>query len=177
MCLGETKQFTGRVNRVHIQSVVTTLIMQYNNVTVQALKDAFWTAKERVFHADSRPKNKGPIHALCLQLFAKGIIHLDISNHTKIGTETIMDKDVSIVSGFDRAEPIESEKDDLRCLCVVFTRARTVFAVGGKMDSSRLHSAASTASKPLVSCSVLVRLDADAAAAMMFGDDMVVHYV
>eukprot|EP00956_Cyclotella_meneghiniana_P033009 scaffold92750_cov52-Cyclotella_meneghiniana.AAC.2 len=70
--------------------------MQYNNVTVQALKDAFWTAKERVFHADSRPKNKGPIHALCLQLFAKGIIHLDISNHTKIGTETIMDKDVSI---------------------------------------------------------------------------------
>eukprot|EP00956_Cyclotella_meneghiniana_P039460 scaffold172223_cov23-Cyclotella_meneghiniana.AAC.1 len=61
-----------------------------------------------------------------------------------------------VVSGFDRAEPpptpIESENDDLRCLWVVFTRAQTVLAVGGRMEmeSSRSHNnAASTASKQI----------------------------
>ena len=63
--------------------------------------------------------------------------------------------EAEVVSGFDRAEPIESDNGDLRCLCIVFTRARAVLAVGGRMESSRSHNAGSTAStsKPLVSFS------------------------
>lgn len=95
-CIGETNNFTGKVNRIHIQSVVTTLMMTNSNVTVQMLKDSIWDARGRIFHSQSQPQKKSPVHALCLQLFAKGIINLGVTNTSKIGTETIMNKDVCI---------------------------------------------------------------------------------
>ena len=96
MCLGETINFTGKVSRTHIQSVITTLMMTNSNVTIQILKDAIWDARDRIFIQQSQMKRKSPIHALCLQLFAKGIIKFCVNNTSKIGTESIRDKDVSI---------------------------------------------------------------------------------
>ena len=73
-----------------------------------------------------------------------------------------------------RAVPIESENDDLKCLCDVLRRARVVLVLEGMMECSLALRAASTASKPLVSLGFLARcLDADEAAAMMFGEDMI----
>ena len=46
--------------------------------------------KEDIFHADDVPsKLMGPIHALALQLLAKGIIELKVSDQTKVGTDNL----------------------------------------------------------------------------------------
>ena len=39
-----------------------------------------------------------PIHALCLQMVAKGIIALDVSDKTKVGTEDLQSSHVVITS-------------------------------------------------------------------------------
>ena len=70
--------------------------MTNSNVTVQMLKDSIWDARERVFDSQSQPQKKSPVHALCLQLFARGIINLGVNNTSLIGTESIRDKDVCI---------------------------------------------------------------------------------
>eukprot|EP00956_Cyclotella_meneghiniana_P018449 scaffold30718_cov36-Cyclotella_meneghiniana.AAC.1 len=95
MCLGETSEFTGPVHRNQIQSVVTTLIMQTNNVSIQSLKDAIWTARDRIFHSNSQPNRKGPVHALCLQLFAKGIILVLFWE----GTPCVAESSATVISG------------------------------------------------------------------------------
>ena len=60
---------------------------------VKALK----VDKDNIFHASDVPKDEmGPIHALVLQLIAKGIVALGISDSTKMGTAKLKDNDVML---------------------------------------------------------------------------------
>ena len=55
--------------------------------------------KDIVFHKDNIPGDAAPIHALCLQLLAKGIVELNIENKSLVGTDKLEAKHVNISLG------------------------------------------------------------------------------
>ena len=58
--------------------------------------------KEDYFHKNDVPKQlMGPIHGLALQLLAKGIIELQVSDHTKVGTKELNDKHILVALSID----------------------------------------------------------------------------
>ena len=60
--------------------------------------------KQDIFHEDDVPGQfMGPIHALALQLYAKGIIRLAVSDSTKVGTDKLNNKHIVVLmaSGID----------------------------------------------------------------------------
>ena len=46
-------------------------------------------------------KLMGPIHALAMQLLAKGIMELKVSDRTKIGTKKMNDRDIIVALSSD----------------------------------------------------------------------------
>ena len=74
---------TGRIH----QNKLSRLLIMFSTGRMQttgALFKFIKSYKGDIFHKNNVPhKMMGPIHALCLQLFAKGIIELGISNDKK----------------------------------------------------------------------------------------------
>ena len=52
--------------------------------------------KDIVYDKDSIPGDAAPIHALCLQLLAKGIVKLNIENKSLIGTSNLEAKHIDV---------------------------------------------------------------------------------
>ena len=52
--------------------------------------------KDIVYDKDSIPGDAAPIHALCLQLLAKGIVSLNIEHKSLIGTDKVEAKHVNV---------------------------------------------------------------------------------
>ena len=52
--------------------------------------------KKQLFHEDDVPKGTGmsQVHAICLQMVAKEIISMNVTDRTKVGTDKITRKDV-----------------------------------------------------------------------------------
>ena len=48
------------------------------------------------FEDDVPVKLMGPIHALAMQLLAKVIVELKVSDRTKVGTKSLNDKDIMV---------------------------------------------------------------------------------
>ena len=55
------------------------------------------SARDRKVHNLPKNKKTGQIHALFLQLIAKGIITYDVKDHTKIGTEKLRQDDLFLI--------------------------------------------------------------------------------
>ena len=51
-----------------------------------------------MFHKDDVPKgtDMSQVHAACLQVVAKGIISMNVTDRTKVGTDKITRKDVAV---------------------------------------------------------------------------------
>ena len=98
-CLGHTKQFTGLFHKRKLVSVLTTKIFSHTKAPPD-YKDFIKSIKQKkefIFHENNVPKKSmGPIHALLLQLVAKGIISVSISDVSKIGTDKLISKHVVI---------------------------------------------------------------------------------
>jgi len=68
-----------------------------NPLTPAAFMKLMKENKTRIFHADRIPKtNTGQHHALALQLFANGIIQLEMINNSKLGSNKITNDDFHI---------------------------------------------------------------------------------
>ena len=53
--------------------------------------------KEDYFYEDDVPRKlMGHIHAFAMQLLAKGIVKLKVSDGTKVGTDKLNDKDIIV---------------------------------------------------------------------------------
>ena len=71
--------------------------------------------KEDIFHPDDVPKKlMGPIHALALQLLAKGIIELKVSDQIKVGTDNLNDTHIIV----DLANACDSEGITMPAFCM-----------------------------------------------------------
>ena len=63
----------------------------------KAFKKMINVNKDDIYHADDSPgKMMAPIHALIMQLLAKGIIELKVYDTTKVGTDGLTDSHVMI---------------------------------------------------------------------------------
>ena len=100
-CIGNSAQHTGRFSK---QSIVRLLSGAFNGSTItpDGIISIVKSNKTTIFHDDDIPTSHvGPIHALCLQLLAKGIIKLAIADeYTKhIGSFGLMQKHVVVRLG------------------------------------------------------------------------------
>lgn len=97
-CLKEIGAFTKRVHRDKLQCFLSaTVFTPRDRPSAPAFMKALKSAKGTLFHENDVPKKlTGQIHGLALQLVAKGIIKLDVSDKTKIGTKHFKVDDVCI---------------------------------------------------------------------------------
>ena len=88
---GDMATFTGKFYKVKLKSPLTTTIYDSTNKPhYSTIKKAIKDKKNIIFHKKDVPGTKtGPIHALMLQLVARGIIEMAVSDKTKIGTDNI----------------------------------------------------------------------------------------
>ena len=54
--------------------------------------------RQKLLHKDDVPKGKdmGQVHAVCLQMIAKGIIALNVTDRTKVGTGQVAKKHLAV---------------------------------------------------------------------------------
>lgn len=96
-CLGTIKQQTGIFYKRKVISILATKIFSGGKTThYKAVIKAIKENKAFIFHENHIPKTKmGPIHALVLQLLAKGILALGVLDMTKIGKKEFSAQHVS----------------------------------------------------------------------------------
>ena len=97
-CLGQIKGFTKRVYKKKLISLISAKLLNSTKVTCKAFVNALKSEKQTIFHEkDVSGKKMFQIHALGLQLVAKGIIALSISDTTKIGTKDLCGNHLIVV--------------------------------------------------------------------------------
>lgn len=91
-CREEHDDFTGKVHKKGLLHVLLTKVFSSSKApTCAEVIKVLKSGKEKIFHADNVPsRNTGPIHGLVLQLLAKRIIGLTVSDTTKVGTDKLM---------------------------------------------------------------------------------------
>ena len=121
-CKHDTRSLTGRIHRNKLSQLLITFStgrMQTTDALIKFIK----SNKKDIFHKNDIPhKMMGPIHALCLQLFAKGIIELGISDDKKnlIGKTDLSPLNVVVrlgIQGNDPAVLIDSFWEGLHLVC------------------------------------------------------------
>ncbi len=97
-CQGEVGFFTKRFLKDVVMSVLTETIFSPTNCpTCKSFIKSLKAKKADIFHLEDVPKRlMGPIHGVALQLFAKGIIGLAVSDSTKIGAKDLNPKHVRV---------------------------------------------------------------------------------
>ena len=91
-CRGEIADATGRIKKVCWQSVLTEAINGASGgVSVGGFLKTLKKARKNLFHKDDVPKGSSmsQMHAVCLQIVARGIISTNVTDHTKVGTEKL----------------------------------------------------------------------------------------
>ena len=85
--MGEVKEQTGRFYKWRLISVLATEIFVVGKTPhYKSMVKMIKERKEYIFHQNDVPEVKmAPIHALVLQLLAKGILALGVLDTTKIG--------------------------------------------------------------------------------------------
>ena len=99
-CNGDMNKFTKSVYKKAVVSILTTKVFAAGRTPLPSdfIKD-LKADMAKIFHKDDMPKNKkmGQIHALGLQLLAKQIIALSVTDCTKIGTNDFCDKHLAVM--------------------------------------------------------------------------------
>ena len=91
-CAGEIADATGRIKKVCWQSVLTkTINGTAGGVDVASFLKTLKGARQKLFHKNDMPRGRdtSQVHAVCLQMIAKGIITLNVTDRTKVGTEKL----------------------------------------------------------------------------------------
>ena len=102
------KELTGMIYRQKLTSCLVSFCSRGTMETPTTLVKFVKDNKDTIFHKNNVPRRSiGPIHALCLQLVASGIIHLCISesNRNKIGKTDIGLHSVVVGLGKTNGEP------------------------------------------------------------------------
>ena len=87
-CLKEVGGIIKRVNKEGLQSMLADKVHGSSKTIGQFVK-LMKAHKGVILHEDDVPgREMGQVHALCLQMIAKGIIQLKVDDKTKIGTDT-----------------------------------------------------------------------------------------
>jgi hypothetical protein len=91
-CNNHYQHIIGRVHRETLSRILITFCsMGGKSKTTNDLVKFIKTKKSSIYHVSNVPKPMGPIHGLCLQLVATGIIDLGISNEFffgEVGSDT-----------------------------------------------------------------------------------------
>ena len=91
--------FTNKFHVHKLQTFLTKNIQQQHatNLTPSKFIQTLKKNKHNIFHEDDMPgSNVGPIHGLALQLYARGIIGIEVADRTKIGTKHLHGKHLRI---------------------------------------------------------------------------------
>jgi len=95
-CLNVVGGLTKRVNKERLQSLLADKV-HGSNKSVGKFVKLMKSNKGLIFHEDDVPgREMGQMHALCLQMIAKGIIQLKIDDKTKMGTDKVTRRDLSV---------------------------------------------------------------------------------
>ena len=97
-CKKDHLQFTGLFYSAKLLKILTAAILNKGgNLHWREFIKVLKVNKTDYFHEDDVPvKLMGPIHALAMQLLAKGIVQLKVSDRTKVGTKSLNDKDIIV---------------------------------------------------------------------------------
>ena len=92
------KKQTGRFYKLRLISVLTTdIFVEGKTPHYKSMVKIIKERKEYIFHKNDVPEKKmAPIHALILQLLAKGILALGVLDMTKIGKKKFSAAHVSM---------------------------------------------------------------------------------
>ena len=99
-CRGETKDFTKRIDKEELKSLLSQKVRGTRNaLSVSEFVKVMKQSRKMIFHKDDAPKGgcESQIHAVCLQMIAGRIIALKVCDSTKVGTEKLSKKNVSVV--------------------------------------------------------------------------------
>ena len=95
-CLKEVGGFTKRVNKEGLQSMLADKV-HGSSKTIKEFVKIMKAQKGLIFHEGDVPgREMGQVHALCLQMIAKGMIELKVNDKTKVGTDKIARGDLSV---------------------------------------------------------------------------------
>jgi len=96
-CNGEVKKYTGLLYQPQLMSVLATNVKSSNPLTPAAFMKLLKANKINIFHADHIPKTSTVrYHMLARQMVANDIIHLEMINNSKVGTNKITNNDFHI---------------------------------------------------------------------------------
>jgi hypothetical protein len=105
-CNNHYQHIIGQVHRETLSGLLITFCsMGSESKTTNDLVKFIKTKKSLIYHVSDVPKPMGPIHRLCLQLVATGIIDLGISNEKKIRRSDMIPANVIIKLGHINGQP------------------------------------------------------------------------
>merc|ERR1711937_825358 len=90
---------TKRVHKGGLQSLLTQQVRGTDNLSVRNFVKAMKQSRKSIFHDDDAPPTgrESKIHAVCLQLFAAGMISFKINDERMLGTEKVCAGDLSVI--------------------------------------------------------------------------------
>ena len=99
MCRGKVAEFTKRVHKGGLQSLLTQQVRGTDNLSVRNFVKAMKQSRKAIFHDDDAPPTgqESQIHAVCLQMFAAGMISFKINDERMLGTEKVCAGDLSVI--------------------------------------------------------------------------------
>ena len=84
-CRGDIKEFTKRVSKAGLQSLLTTKVLgAVDKLSVTDLMKVMKQARKTIFYKDDVPMigREGQVHRLCLQMMARELIALRVTDNT-----------------------------------------------------------------------------------------------
>ena len=95
-CLNQVRGYTKRVNKEELQPLQADKVHGSSKTAGNFVK-LMKAHKGLIFHEDDVPgREMGRVHALCLQMTAKGIIELKMDDETKMGTDKVTRRELSV---------------------------------------------------------------------------------
>ena len=99
-CIGHTSTFTGPIHRHAVESTLCLALLQNRQATPESLRNAIMKERDIIF-VNKVGKRAGPVHALLLQLYSKGMFRFYIEDKNVIGTDKVSIKHVMVEVLFD----------------------------------------------------------------------------
>ena len=79
-------------DKAGLQSLLTTKVLgAVDKLSVTGFMKAMKQARKTIFHGDDVPRigKEGQVHGVCLQMVARGLTALRVTDNTKIGTDKL----------------------------------------------------------------------------------------